>query len=304
MKKKLISIITAIMAAVILLPIALGVGAMEVYGILSGSSFSSYITFYNIKATTTSLTVQKLVENEEGDYPADAEFKFELKINGAAAGDQSYTLLDEDGQTISEDEKTDADGKFTLKHGQQAKFMGLAIGDECTVTETDPEPFIQTDPEGPYTVELTAVPDKVIFKNLYPHSENPILRVKKVNKKGEMLKGATLQLIQKKEDGTETVIEEWVSEKVSKSLQIPAGTYVLRELKAPAGYEVSEDMTIELKETEEVQEVVMVDKPANIVPTGLEFFRKPLVRILALLIVLIGAFTAVYFGVIRRKKQS
>ena len=62
MKKKLISIITAIVAAVILLPIALGVGAMEVYGILSGSSFSSYITFYNIKATTTSLTVQKLVE--------------------------------------------------------------------------------------------------------------------------------------------------------------------------------------------------------------------------------------------------
>lgn len=312
MKKKLISIITAIAVATVLLPVALGVGAMEVYGILSGSSFSSYITFYNVKNTTASITVQKLVENADENHPADpdTEFEFELKINGEAAENLNYTLKDKDGKTISENETTDASGKFKLKNGQQASFKELDIGAECTVTETELEPFIQTDPvdsEGvacPYTTTLTAKAEKVVFKNLYRPEGGAVLSVKKVDKNGEMLSGATLQLIQKGEDGSEDIIAEWVSDKTSKALQVPAGSYILRELKAPTGYEVADDVVFELKDMEGVQEVVMVDKLANIVPTGVAFFQKPLVRILAMLIVLLGAFVAVYFGVIRRKKQS
>lgn len=191
MKKKLISIIAGIAIAALVLPMAIGVGAMEVYGILSGSSFSSfisYIAFHNAKDENTFLYVKKQVENADESKPApeDDEFEFVLKLNGSVAQYQHYTLFDADGkriyvydgvQTTEEDPnqfedelKTDRYGKFVLKAGQQARFDGLAVQDNYEVEEIPLDPYIQTSPEGGASAIGTLEPSGAneIFRNLYP----------------------------------------------------------------------------------------------------------------------------------------
>jgi len=73
---------------------------------------------------------------------------------------------------------------------------------------------------------------------------------------GEELPGATLQVI----DAQGNVIEEWVSEdKPHRIDMLEPGEYVLREITAPDGYEVAEEVSFTVQETGEVQTVVMKD---------------------------------------------
>ena len=102
--KKTKWIISAIVLA-LLLPLAFGTGIEEIYGILSGSSFSSlssYVTFYNVKNEKTSLYVRKEVENASENYPApeEDEFGFVLSLNGNPVSEAEYRLYDKDGRRI------------------------------------------------------------------------------------------------------------------------------------------------------------------------------------------------------------
>ncbi len=57
-------------------------------------------------------------------------------------------------------------------------------------------------------------------------------------------------------------MESWVSEEKPHYIEkLPAGEYTLREVTAPDGYEVAEDVKFKVEETGEIQTVVMKDKP-------------------------------------------
>ena len=188
-----------IIAAAILIPLAVVVGALEVYGIISGSSFSSFITFFNAKAQETALYVQKEVVNGNAAYPApeDDEFEFVLKINGSVARDTEYTLYDSEGRKIfnypdgettvevsgkmENARLTDRYGRFMLKAGQTAKFSGLASGDTYEVTESVQSPYVQIQPAAgsSATGTLTAEGLKETFRNLYPDAGPGKLLVRK-----------------------------------------------------------------------------------------------------------------------------
>lgn len=73
---------------------------------------------------------------------------------------------------------------------------------------------------------------------------------------GKELPGATLQVI----DAQGNVIEKWVSEdKPHRIDMLEPGDYVLREITAPDGYEVAEDVAFTVDATGEIQTVVMKD---------------------------------------------
>lgn len=73
---------------------------------------------------------------------------------------------------------------------------------------------------------------------------------------GKELPGATLQVI----DSDGNVIEKWVSEdKPHRIDMLEPGDYVLREITAPDGYEVAEDVAFTVDATGEIQTVVMKD---------------------------------------------
>ena len=74
---------------------------------------------------------------------------------------------------------------------------------------------------------------------------------------GKELEGAKLQIIRK--DGT--VLEEWITDGKPHSVEkLPVNEELtLREITAPDGYEIAEDVTFTLKDTMEVQKVEMKD---------------------------------------------
>ena len=74
---------------------------------------------------------------------------------------------------------------------------------------------------------------------------------------GKELEGAKLQIIRK--DGT--VLEEWITDgKPHSVVKLPVNEELtLREITAPDGYEIAEDVTFTLKDTMEVQKVEMKD---------------------------------------------
>lgn len=76
---------------------------------------------------------------------------------------------------------------------------------------------------------------------------------------GKELPGAKLQII----DADGRVVESWVSEEEPHLMErLPAGSYILHEESAPDGYLVAEDVKFVVKETGEIQKVVMKDELA------------------------------------------
>lgn len=46
--------------------------------------------------------------------------------------------------------------------------------------------------------------------------------------------------------------------------KLPAGEYILREITAPSGYEIAEDISFTVNETSEIQKVIMKDQPIKV----------------------------------------
>ena len=79
---------------------------------------------------------------------------------------------------------------------------------------------------------------------------------------GEPLAGAVLQLVERAGTEDETVIREWVSGKEpERFVGIHAGTYIIREKKAPAGFVPMKDLVVEIREDEALQTVVIRNQP-------------------------------------------
>ena len=205
MKRRTFKSIIITLAAIFLIPLAVGVAAKEIGFLLSSSSISGSMVFYNVKDEHSSLYVRKEVKNANEEYPApeDDTFTFILKLNGSVVRDQQYTLYDAEGRRLysywdsetsstvlttqerpNEFEvalKTDRNGGFTLQGGQMAKFEELAPGTSYEIEELVYEPYTQIEPvEGASAVgTLTPEGKMVLFRNLYPEGKKGTIEVRK-----------------------------------------------------------------------------------------------------------------------------
>lgn len=119
---------------------------------------------------------------------------------------------------------------------------------------------------------------------------------------GEELKGAKLQILNK--DGE--VLEEWVTDgKPHLAEKLPVGEELtLREITAPDGYEIAEDVKFTLEDTMEIQKVEMKDArtpqtPETTVPKTGDTPWKPLV----LLIICIASAGALLGTMVYKRKH-
>ena len=79
---------------------------------------------------------------------------------------------------------------------------------------------------------------------------------------GEPLAGAVLQLVERAGTEDETVIREWISGKEpERFVGIHAGTYIIREKKAPAGFVPMKELVVEIRADEAMQTVVIRNQP-------------------------------------------
>lgn len=134
------------------------------------------------------------------------------------------------------------------------------------------EPLILTGiPAGIYTIRETQAPEgyvpmedmkiEILPNQTMQHFDiknQPIqIEIGKVSgETGKLLGGAVLQLVR---DSDGTVIREWTSRdgEAEHFKNLAGGTYIIREVKAPSGYEKMEPQEIEIKDIEAIQEFVV-----------------------------------------------
>jgi len=161
-------------------------------------------------------------------------------------------VTDEDGNVI--DEWVSTEEAHVIKE--------LTVGKSYTMTETKPADGYVTAESITFTVENTAEIQKQEMKD-----DVTKVLISKQDIAGKELPGAKLTILD--EDGR--VVESWTSTEEAHYIEmLPIGKYTLREETAPEGYLVAKDVEFEVKDTAEVQKVVMVDeeKPKESTPEG------------------------------------
>ena len=161
-------------------------------------------------------------------------------------------VTDEDGNVIEEWVSTEK--AHVIKE--------LTVGKSYTMTETKPADGNVTAESITFTVENTAEIQKQEMKD-----DVTKVLISKQDIAGKELSGAKLTILD--EDGK--VVESWTSTEEAHYIEmLPIGKYTLREETAPEGYLVAKDVEFEVKDTAEVQKVVMVDeeKPKESTPEG------------------------------------
>ena len=143
---------------------------------------------------------------------------------------------------------------------------------ESWVTEEKPH-YIEKLPVGEYTLREITAPDGYLRAEDVKFTVKETGEIQKVTMKDDYTKveiskqditnskeipGAKLTIFDK--DGKE--VESWVSEEKPHYIErLPVGEYTLREVTAPDGYDVAEDVKFTVAETDEIQHVVMKDAP-------------------------------------------
>ena len=161
-------------------------------------------------------------------------------------------VTDEDGNVI--DEWVSTEKAHVIKE--------LTVGKSYMMTETKPADGYVTAESITFTVENTAEIQKQEMKD-----DVTKVLISKQDIAGKELSGAKLTILD--EEGN--VIESWTSTEEAHYIEmLPIGTYTLREETAPEGYLIAKDVVFEVKDTAEVQKVVMVDeeKPKESTPEG------------------------------------
>lgn len=137
--------------------------------------------------------------------------------------------------------------------GKEAHIIKeLTAGKKYTMTETLPADGYVTAESITFTVEDTSEVQKVEMKD-----DVTKVQISKTDISGKELPGAKLTILDK--DGK--TVESWTSEEKPHYIEmLPIGEYTLREETAPDGYLVAEDVKFTVKDTGEIQKVVMKDE--------------------------------------------
>ena len=164
------------------------------------------------------------------------------------------SLKDKDGNIVEE-----------WVSGKESHIIrGLLVGEEYTLHEDLAPIGYATASDVTFTVNADGSPTKIVMKDEITKVD--ISKVDATNEKE--IEGAKLTLADKE---TGKVVESWTSGKTPHRIEgLEVGkTYNLHEDLAPAGYEVASDVEFTIKDTGEVQKVIMKDQPkTTVVKTG------------------------------------
>ena len=176
------------------------------------------------------------------DEPTTVEFTKTSLTDGKEIEGAKLKVTDESGNTV--DEWTSGKEAHIIKE--------LTAGKKYTMTETLPADGYVTAESITFTVEDTSEVQKVEMKD-----DVTKVQISKTDISGKELPGAKLTILDK--DGK--TVESWTSEEKPHYIEmLPIGEYTLREETAPDGYLVAEDVKFTVKDTGEIQKVVMKDE--------------------------------------------
>lgn len=187
----------------------------------------SYDFTFENEATTVELTKSDLTTGDE--------------LPGA-----HLKVTDEDGNVV--DEWVSTEEAHVIKE--------LVVGKTYTMTETKPADGYVTAESIEFTIENTAEIQKHEMKD-----DVTKVQISKTDITGDQeIPGAKLTIL----DENDQVVESWTSTEEPHYVEkLPIGRYTLREEQAPKGFILTADVSFEVKDTGEIQAVVMKDDTAK-----------------------------------------
>lgn len=187
----------------------------------------SYEFTFENEATTVELTKSDLTTGNE--------------LSGA-----HLKVTDEDGNVV--DEWVSTEEAHVIKE--------LVVGKTYTMTETKPADGYVTAESIEFTIENTAEIQKHEMKD-----DVTKVQISKTDiTRDQEIPGAKLTIL----DENDQVVESWTSTEETHYVEkLPIGRYTLREEQAPKGFILTADVSFEVKDTGEIQTVVMKDDTAK-----------------------------------------
>lgn len=189
-------------------------------------------------ANKESMVYEFTFENE----PTVFEFTKTSLTDGKEVEGARLQIADESGEVVE---------KWTS--GKEPHIIReLEVGKIYQMVETMPADGYVTAESIQFTVENTGEVQKVEMKDDVTKVE-----ISKTDSAEKELPEAKLVIINQSGD----VVESWTSEAKPRYLEmLPIGEYTLREEMAPAGYLIAADVKFTVKDTGEIQKIVMVDE--------------------------------------------
>ncbi|WP_233147372.1 MSCRAMM family protein, partial [Bacillus mycoides] len=160
--------------------------------------------------------------------------KGNLQIKKVDANDENIVLKDAKFDVIDKDNNVVA--TVTTNEKGIAEVKDLPLGDYFVKEISAPEGYIKVDTPVKVTINGTNVIE-IVMKNTKKVESGQFKLLKKDSESGQLLPGAKFDVIDKDGNVVETIITDGKGAALSK--QLPVGTYTLKEVEAPKGYELS-----------------------------------------------------------------
>jgi uncharacterized surface anchored protein len=214
-----------------------------------------------VKSEDVAFTVEEVIDIQKVDM-TDDHTELHIKKTDFVTGDEvegaHLQLIDSDGNIYAE----------WVTDGSEYVLEYIPVG-TYTLVETLPADGYAT--AEAVTIEVKEVGHLIEVQKAEMKDQPLTIKIKKTDfVYGKEVIGATLQLI----DGNGDVFVQWVTGDTTNSnieideetgetylliSYIPAGIYTLREIQAPDGYEIAEDVTVVVADTGSIQTTEMMD---------------------------------------------
>ncbi|HHQ2463784.1 TPA: MSCRAMM family protein, partial [Bacillus pacificus] len=163
--------------------------------------------------------------------------KGNLQIKKVDENDENIVLKDAKFDVIDKDNNVVA--TVTTNEKGIAEVKDLTFGDYFVKEISAPEGYIKVDTPKKVTIDNTNIIE-FVMKNTKKVETGQFKLLKKDSESGQLLPGAKFDVIDKDGNVVETIITDGKGEALSK--QLPVGTYTLKEVEAPKGYELSSSL--------------------------------------------------------------
>ncbi|HFK9699761.1 TPA: SpaA isopeptide-forming pilin-related protein [Bacillus pacificus] len=163
--------------------------------------------------------------------------KGNLQIKKVDENDENIVLKDAKFDVIDKDNNVVA--TVTTNEKGIAEVKDLPFGDYFVKEISAPEGYIKVDTPKKVTIDNTNIIE-FVMKNTKKVENGQFKLLKKDSESGQLLPGAKFDVIDKDGNVVETIITDGKGEALSK--QLPVGTYTLKEVEAPKGYELSSSL--------------------------------------------------------------